>query len=125
MAIPKMVKRNDRVWFSGPPPFPGWWNASTDYHLHVWRWWDGTKWSLGCANFKTGKHAGACALRPARHAKAVFWTKYWPEGARVPRLPPGALNLNNPLPQPTGAPSCNSTQPHAIAVLFVFAAPTS
>ena len=83
----------NRVWHSGPPPHIGWWNAATGTHSlvnHCWRWWDGKQWSRSALANETALSAAESARYriPRPLQKAVRWTDYWPENARVPRIDP-------------------------------------
>ena len=79
-----------RTWHKGPPPFPGWWNASWNCNDGIWRWWNGRYWSksvVACSPVADVR----CAAR--RHEQLqdtlqIKWTDYWPENARVPRVDP-------------------------------------
>ena len=79
-----------RIWHSGAPPFPGWWNASVFSDEGIWRWWDGKVWSDPCSDQKSSMFAGKIATTPddpiARNT--IQWTTYWPKGARVKRIKP-------------------------------------
>ncbi len=78
------------TWHKGPPPFPGWWNASWNFNDGIWRWWNGRYWSkavVSCSPVASVR----CAAR--RHEQLqdtlqIKWTDYWPENARVPRVDP-------------------------------------
>ena len=80
-------------WHSGPPPFPGWWNASSYRSREAWRWWDGERWSSVATPAITARAAAEQAARPALYHPEfppIKWTHYWPAGARVPRVEPEA-----------------------------------
>lgn len=79
-----------RVWNSGHPPFPGWWNASAIHDTNMWRWWDGRNWSWGVgSDASPAELESHIALKVKdRVSWRIEWTDYWPEGARVPRLNP-------------------------------------
>lgn len=78
-----------RKWHKGPPPFQGWWNASCGFDPHVWRWWNGQRWSMCVYYDATAEKAAEVARVPSEiSADLIEWTEFWPEGARVPRNPP-------------------------------------
>lgn len=77
-----------KKWHSGPPPFPGWWNASVSRDESIWRWWNGLIWSVGITNHSPANDAGFLARRPYIGFTPVEWTDYWPPNARVPRIDP-------------------------------------
>jgi len=83
---------NDREWHSGPPPHIGWWNASITRHQCHWRWWDGKVWSLPIDPRFSRIEAGRYAAQISNLQHGIFWTDYWPENARVPRINPGTDN---------------------------------
>jgi hypothetical protein len=73
----------------GAPPFVGWWLTKIIKFggAPLWRWWDGKHWSLSYtenSQVHTQTIIGTVAAD-----KGVMWCLYWPERARVPRLPPG------------------------------------
>jgi len=75
-----------RKWHNGPPPHVGWWNASNNKSPDVWRWWDGSRWSLsvvGC--FASARRAAAISKSKTTDPR-IQWSTYWPENARVPRI---------------------------------------
>lgn len=79
-----------REWKSGPPPHIGWWNASLSYSINVWRWWDGTRWSIPVGH-TTPAHVAALRAKQASVRscqKLIRWTNYYPENARVERKAP-------------------------------------
>jgi hypothetical protein len=80
----------ERKWKSGRPPHVGWWNASTTGRCSIWRWWNGEFWSQACDDDDTPTYALECAqLRDdSVSIDTVWWTDYWPENARVPRVSP-------------------------------------
>ena len=53
-----------RTWHKGPPPFPGWWNASNCRNELAWRWWNGTSWSEHANAGARPKRAALSARRP-------------------------------------------------------------
>ena len=78
----------ERIWYSGPPPHVGWWNASFYRYKNCWRWWNGADWSLGTRAAFPGKEAAKWAAILSRRQHNIFWTDYWPENAHVPRIAP-------------------------------------
>lgn len=77
------------IWYSGPPPYVGWWNASMYQLPAVWRWWDGNCWSKEADPSLHGDDAQRCAQVPdSCLSRPVLWTKHWPKNARVPRVKP-------------------------------------
>lgn len=81
---------SDRVWHKGPPPFPGWWNASCVRLETIWRWWDGVRWSIQAHCHVSREFAAISAnnIDDGPLVDDIEWTDYWPENARVPRLDP-------------------------------------
>lgn len=79
-----------RKWHKGPPPFPGWWNASNFRDTRIWRWWDGERWGQGVRDDESPTVARALALRAAPFSNLldIEWTHYWPKNARVKRVAP-------------------------------------
>jgi len=78
-------------WKSGPPPFVGWWNASTRQTQISWRWWNGSHWSVPCC--PADKEVGSFAEIPSKALRrCIEWNDRWPEGARVPRIDPRPIN---------------------------------
>ncbi len=80
----------ERKWNSGPPPHVGWWNASRVEDNSIWRWWDGRRWSSHVHDNATAAfaaHKATDKLRPSA-GKGIWWTTYWPAGARVERSKP-------------------------------------
>lgn len=77
-------------WNSGPPPHVGWWHASQGRYEDKWRWWDGKRWSTCVTQYAAAPAltAAAAAARRSGSGRAIEWTDYWPENARVPRLDP-------------------------------------
>jgi hypothetical protein len=79
----------DRVWHKGPPPFVGWWNASSMKICSLWSWWNGESWSAGVMDDMDETYAATCAVAPnERNTSEIFWSDYYPEDARVPRVNP-------------------------------------
>lgn len=76
---------SERVWHKGPPPFPGWWNASVQQDEDAWRWWDGKRWSWLAFSWHPAKEAAYAAVHESMDTP-ISGTDYWPENARVPRL---------------------------------------
>ena len=79
-------------WYDGVPPHIGWWNTQLEI-VYAWRWWDGVRWSRAVAPTLTADEAAARVMSPNSNApawvqKQIQWNHYWPEGARVPRIPP-------------------------------------
>ena len=80
---------SDRVWHSGPPPFPGWWNVPSDKYGAEWRWWDGIRWSCAIGSGASREFAGLIATQPAVMPNFLIrWSYYWPKNACVPRIDP-------------------------------------
>lgn len=79
----------DLVWRDGPPPHIGWWNASLIKDVDAWRWWNGVGWSEACFPEYGAKEAALNAKEIMPYLGEIFWTDYWPENARVPRINPG------------------------------------
>lgn len=96
---------SDRVWHKGPPPFPGWWEASFAKEENVWRWWDGKYWSTPAWPEMSAHEAAYHADRKSGIPDHC-WTDYWPENARVPRLDPtgGHWTFNVDGKRPKGLP---------------------
>jgi len=83
--------RKERKWFSGPPPFIGWWNASNSRSHSDWRWWNGSDWSAVAYDTNDSKEAGIYAAVTRNGAVEYYpieWTKYWPKNAIVKRVNP-------------------------------------
>jgi hypothetical protein len=74
------------TWHSGQPPSVGWYEASAILSRDTWRWWNGTHWSQWCSPNFSEKAADFWAKRKETECAVteIFWTTYWPEGARVP-----------------------------------------
>lgn len=71
-----------KIWHSGPPPSKGWWPASSLRNSDIFRWWNGTTWSVAC----TSKYSAAKAAQIARQASnspaTIEWKarpKNWPK----------------------------------------------
>lgn len=78
---------SEPIWHSGPPPFIGWWSASNTDNL--WRWWDGSCWSLPIKKDATRTNVKKWAHTPTIvDNRRIHWTSYWPENARVHRVRP-------------------------------------
>jgi hypothetical protein len=79
----------ERVWHKGPPPHVGWWNASWGQSERDWRWWNGKNWSHSVSFTCEPKVAASLAEKPYDgYGGDIYWTHYWPEHARVPRINP-------------------------------------
>ncbi len=76
-----------RKWQSGPPPHVGWWNASAECSIDVWRWWDGKHWSAAVFSEDRKATVSGLSQRKTEHA-GIRWNDRWPENARVPRIAP-------------------------------------
>lgn len=76
-------------WRSGPPPHVGWWNASADKGKYMWRWWNGEYWSLGIHKDSGARDVANAAKTRTSLDCTIYWTTYWPDNARVPRVNPG------------------------------------
>jgi len=75
---------------TGPPPFVGWWNAFIETPgRDKWRFWDGAGWSFLLRPSSSVEQVGSLAgyRTSASKSSQVRWTWYYPENARVPRLP--------------------------------------
>lgn len=77
-----------RTWHRGPPPHIGWWNASKWSRGNVWRWWDGEKWSYGVLSDEPHSEVARRADLKSTTSHDVWWSDYYPENARVPRIAP-------------------------------------
>ncbi len=77
-------------WHKGPPPYIGWWNASSGRCSTHWRWWDGKQWSVIVFSKEPAHLAAAISAYPCAKSQAPFieWTDYYPANARVPRIAP-------------------------------------
>ena len=83
-----------RIWISGQPPFPCWWNASSTGSPDVWRWWDGEQWSAFAWPNSPLAHVKEAASLPTNETEEILWNDYWPAGARVPRVWPDGTIQN-------------------------------
>ncbi len=98
------------VWHKGPPPHVGWWNASVGRRLHVWRWWDGKRWSLPAFPHHDAVDANQKAQNKPDSTKVdIPWNFRWPLGAAVPRIDPddsrrGPAFVNEVLQRVRGKP---------------------
>jgi hypothetical protein len=71
-------KYNENDWQSSPPPGVGWWPASTDNDAETLRWWDGTRWSIGCHCSRTAdESAWAAAQKSNNRPGSIYWTHRW------------------------------------------------
>ena len=77
-----------RIWHKGPPPFIGWWNASSAQDPSIWRWWNGKIWSWGVDDTQGNRFAADYSAMPALNQERIRWTYYWPKNAQVPRVKP-------------------------------------
>jgi len=76
-------------WSSGPPPHIGWWNASTKMIGDVFRWWDGSRWSMAAWKWEDEFCASHWAsIESICDSTSIMWSYYWPRNARVPRINP-------------------------------------
>jgi hypothetical protein len=84
------MNRRDGTWRSGPPPFPGWWNASFNRDPEAWRWWNGARWSMPAYPHQTNTSARAVARQGSSLSiqADIEWRHYYPANARVPRVNP-------------------------------------
>ncbi len=78
----------DRTWHKGPPPHPGWWNASAYRDHEVWRWWNGEEWSFNVLSSDGPRYAAGKAAFAYAGEIPIEWTDYYPKDARVPRIDP-------------------------------------
>lgn len=83
---PESTEQN-RVWHSGPPPHVGWWQASASWNPRLWRWWNGTYWSLPVRKDDCAREV-EFASKTETPIRGIEWNDYWPTNARVPRLAP-------------------------------------
>lgn len=84
---------SEQIWHSGPPPYIGWWNASTNQNREYWRWWNGKVWSHVLCDDDVMPSLKMLSLTfdcPCH----IQWTDFWPENARVPRIDPGTPRPN-------------------------------
>ena len=82
------MERTIIEWRSGHPPHVGWWESSFYMSPGFWRWWDGRRWSEVVCDDASPDQAGRLANLPSINQIGLFWTRYWPEDARVPRRNP-------------------------------------
>lgn len=80
-----------RTWHKGPPPHIGWWNASAARRKDLWRWWNGYEWSRAIHMNASARTADYAAAHAQGDDSLVEWTKYYPAGARVPRINPSKV----------------------------------
>jgi hypothetical protein len=78
----------ERVWHKGPPPFVGWWNASSMKIGTLWSWWDGEQWSNCVMDNMDETYAGVQAYCKNENQETIMWCDYYPEDARVARIHP-------------------------------------
>lgn len=90
LAVREHVRPHKRVWFSGPPPHVGWWNASVCSDVALWRWWNGVEWSNGAHMRDSAERAGRIATSRAMSVLQgnIRWNHRYPANARVPRIAP-------------------------------------
>jgi hypothetical protein len=79
---------SSRTWHNGNPPHIGWWNASVNRNAGIWRWWDGTGWSLPVQDHRTAEDVTFLAKHIQVASSRIEWSDYYPENARVPRVAP-------------------------------------
>ena len=72
---------NERDWRDGAPPCIGWWNASSTRQPDVWRWWNGSRWSMPAYPEFSAVRAAQRAAKPAPAARIIKWNDDWPENA--------------------------------------------
>ena len=86
----KIAAADPNTVYIGPPPFVGWWNAFIETPgRDKWRFWDGVSWSLVLRPSSSIEQVGRLSgyrISTSR-SRGVRWTWYYPENARVPRLP--------------------------------------
>lgn len=89
------MMQSTRPWHEGPPPFVGWWQASTTGDRGTWRWWDGFRWSRAAYPQMTAEQAArqAALQLPRGLSQQVCWTWEWPERGRVRREKPKLRTL--------------------------------
>lgn len=80
--------KDRRVWYSGPPPFVGWWNASNRLAETLWRWWDGEYWSVVVLEGDQLDTVAYCGGIADQLPGDLMWNDYWPEDAVCPRFDP-------------------------------------
>ena len=78
----------DRTWHKGPPPFRGWWNASSCADEDCWRWWNGMLWSFPAYPGYTEELVFMAMTGQPNDQKDIKWSDYYPKDARVPRIDP-------------------------------------
>lgn len=90
-----------RTWHKGPPPHVGWWNAGTSMDHQVWRWWNGSAWSMPVHERAFAEIAQLFADDPwpDHLQESIKWTDYWPENARVPRVDPRHTTISTEPPK--------------------------
>jgi hypothetical protein len=84
-------KQKKSEWHLGSPPHIGWWNASVGHNTGVWRWWNGSRWSLGVHETQSSGAAASHAKHKAygdNPLQVIRWRMYYPANARVPRINP-------------------------------------
>jgi len=59
-------------WFSGPPPAVGWWPTAYD----MYRWWDGSRWSIPLYQNYPADAAGVRAQIASLWSSSVEW-RHW------------------------------------------------
>ena len=74
-----------RTWHKKSPPFIGWWNASLQRRLNIWRWWNGKNWSCGVDSKHNKFTAYRSSLIASPNQNDIEWNDYWPKNARVLR----------------------------------------
>lgn len=65
---------NDQVWYSGPPPSIGWWQASAAGVRGITRWWDGKRWSAPATRLTCRTKLPRIAETPAATQRGICWT---------------------------------------------------
>ncbi len=70
------------------PPHIGWWIASNCRDWNVWRWWNGSTWSLPVGPCEGEERAAQMAYKVSDGQQYIAWTDYYPANARVPRVAP-------------------------------------
>ena len=78
----------DRTWHKGPPPHPGWWNASAYRDKEIWRWWDGEAWGYSVRSSDSSNYAAKKSINKYLGGREIEWSDYYPKDARVPRIDP-------------------------------------
>lgn len=56
--------------------------------FRMWRWWDGSNWSVCVDNSRTAIEASQYADHNIFWTQNIQWNDYWPKFARVPRIDP-------------------------------------